>query len=211
MKYYNALCVSRRSKVSREHWTTPEDCEVFDICRNSYGGSLTSDPQTHSAVLYSRIIFSFLFFIFCFQLCDTQTTSVNAPRTALLCFLMRVSGESHRLLSCLESLAAPSHTALYCLLCNAHAPPEGNSSPSDKGNLINNHSHFYFALSLIWTSLHTVSVLRRASQNFIKGEMSSGILQQLRHNMWNSNKTKYDSQCTSYSVCRKLKWSCPQL
>lgn len=104
-----------------------------------------------------------------------------------------------------------SHTALYCLLCKADTPPEGNSSTSDKGNLINNHSRFYFALSLILASLHTFSYLRHGSQNFIKGEMSSGILQEVERNMWNCNKTKYNSQCTSNSVYRKLKQSFPQL
>lgn len=68
-----------------------------------------------------------------------------------------------------QSLPDPSHTGLYCLLCNAHTPPEGIASLSNKANLINILSYFYFALSLIWTSLHAVSNLRHESQNFITG------------------------------------------
>lgn len=82
----------------------------------------------------------------------------------------------------------PSHTALYCWLCNAYTPPEGNSSSRDRRNLINNHSHFYFALSLILTSLHSLN-LRHSNQNFIKKKKKWALEYHTSlHNIWNSNK-----------------------
>lgn len=150
-------------------------------------------------ILYSKITFLFPYFIFWFKLRITHTTchcivkhisrfsNAGLRRKPLLAFLFRV-------------FLSPSQTALYCLLRNDYRPPEGNGSYSDQANLINNFHHFRFALGLILASLHTVSYFRCESSNFIKGEMSSGILQELRHNMWDTNKTKYKSWCTSCCV-----------
>ncbi len=143
-----------------------------------------------SIIWYSNNLFQ------CIMKSISVFSLASLRRKPLLAFLSRI-------------FPASAHTALYRLLCNTNTPPEGNGSSSDKGNVINNHSHFYFALSLILTSLHTIS--RYESPNFIKGEMSSGILQELEHNIWKFNKTKYNLQCTSCTVCRKLKWSFLQL
>lgn len=207
MKYYNALCVSLCSKVWEHIQQLPNTVKFLTSVTAATGTGFDLTPTTsrYCYLFKNNILFSFPYSIFCFQLCDSQTTSVDASWRAFLCFLMRVSGESHCLLSCLESFPAPSHTALYWLLCNAYTPPEGNSSSSDKGNLINNRSHFYFALSLILTSLHFVSNLRRESQNFIKRRNELWNITRAWQNIWSPNKTKYNSQCTSYTVCRKLK------
>lgn len=121
---------------------------------------------------------------------------------------MQASGESHCLLSCSESFPAPSPLPyIVCYVMFTHhlrataLPATGNLI-----NLINNHSHFYFCIKLDINFF--TPKLRHNRQNFIIGKMNSGILQELeQYFVLYSNKTKYNTLGTPYTVCRKLKWS----
>lgn len=175
-----SLIVSQRKRKER-HTCAQKALQNETLQWLAFFSALQSFENTFSNLWQLKFLTCFchifvIFSIFGFQLCDIQTTFLNALWRAFLCFLLQIPGEN--------SIFLLHPTLLYIV---GYTLPEGNSSSSDRRNLINNHSHFYFALSLILISLHSLN-LRHRNQNFIKKEKWALEYYKSLSNIWNSNK-----------------------
>lgn len=114
----------------------------------------------------NNILFSFLtpYFAFNYVILKTNNHSECIMKSIFLFSHARLRRKPHP--AFLSGVVFQLHPTLPYILYNGYTPPEGNSSSSDKENLMNNNSHFCSVLGFILTFLN----MRYKRPNFIKKE-----------------------------------------